>query len=75
MIKPVKTKKDYEASVQRCYDLMQKNNKPNTPDANELEVLSILIENYEHKHYPCLLPILWMLLNTDFSKQACRKKN
>lgn len=52
MIKPVKTKKDYEAALQRCYDLMQKNSKPNTPEADELEILSILIENYEQKHYP-----------------------
>lgn len=52
MIKPVKTKKDYEAALQRCYDLMQKNIKPNTPVADELEILSILVENYEQKHYP-----------------------
>lgn len=53
MIKPVKTKKDYEAALQRCYDLIQKQNlKPNTPGADELEILSILVENYERKHYP-----------------------
>jgi len=52
MIKPVKTKKDYEAALRRCYDLMQKNIKPNTPGADELEILSILVENYEQKHYP-----------------------
>ena len=53
MIKPVKTKKDYEAALQRCYDLIQKQNlKPNTPGADELEILSILVENYEKKHYP-----------------------
>lgn len=52
MIKPVKTKKDYEAALQRCYDLMQKNIKQNTPEADELEILSILVENYEQKHYP-----------------------
>ncbi|MEO5648602.1 MAG: transcriptional regulator [Ginsengibacter sp.] len=52
MIMPVKTKKDYETALQRCYDLMQKNIKPNTSDADELEILSILIENYEQKHYP-----------------------
>ena len=52
MIKPVKTKKDYEAALQRCYGLMQKNIKPNAPGADELEILSILVENYEQKHYP-----------------------
>ena len=52
MIKPVKTKKDYEAALQRCYDLMQKNIKAKSPEADELEILSILVENYEQKHYP-----------------------
>jgi HTH-type transcriptional regulator/antitoxin HigA len=52
MIKPVKTKKDYETALQRCYNLMQKNIKPNTQQADELEILSILVENYEQKHYP-----------------------
>ena len=31
---------------------MQKNIKPNSPEADELEILSILVENYEQKHYP-----------------------
>lgn len=52
MIKPVKTKKDYETALQRCYNLMQKNIKPNSAEADELEILSILVENYEQKHYP-----------------------
>lgn len=56
MIKPVKTKNDYEAALHRCYDLMQKNIKPGTPDADELEILSILVEDYERKHFPVPLP-------------------
>lgn len=56
MIKPVKTKKDYEAALNRCYILMQKNLKPNTSEADELEILSILVENYERKHYPIPSP-------------------
>jgi HTH-type transcriptional regulator/antitoxin HigA len=52
MLKPVKTKRDYEAALQRCYELMQKDVKANTKIADELEVLSILVKNYEEKHYP-----------------------
>ena len=52
MIKPVKTKKDYEIALQRCYELMQRNIRANSVDADELEILSILIENYEKKHFP-----------------------
>jgi HTH-type transcriptional regulator/antitoxin HigA len=52
MLKPIKTKKDYEAALARVYTLMQKNLKPGTMDSDELEVLSMLVEAYEKKHYP-----------------------
>jgi HTH-type transcriptional regulator/antitoxin HigA len=52
MLKPIKTKKDDEAALARVYTLMQKNLKPGTMDSDELEVLSMLVEAYEKKHYP-----------------------
>ncbi len=51
MLKPIKTKKDHEAALARIYTLMQKNVKPGA-DSDELEVLSMLVEAYEIKHYP-----------------------
>lgn len=56
MVKPVKTKKDYEAALERCYELMQKEVKANSTIADELEVLSILVKNYEEKHHPVPQP-------------------
>jgi HTH-type transcriptional regulator/antitoxin HigA len=35
---------------------MQKNLKSGSPDADELEVLSMLIEKYEEEHYPIMPP-------------------
>ncbi len=52
MLKPIKTKKDYETVLERCYQLMQKDVKPNSKIADELEVLSMLVEAYEKNHYP-----------------------
>ncbi len=52
MLKPIKTKKDHEAALARIYTLMQKNLKPGNADSDELEVLSMLVEAYEKKHYP-----------------------
>lgn len=52
MLKPIKTKKQYEAALQRVYGLMQKELKPGSRLSDELEVLSILVEEYEKKHYP-----------------------
>ena len=52
MLKPIKTKKQYEEALQRTYTLMQNDLKPGSKLADELEVLSILVESYEEKHYP-----------------------
>jgi HTH-type transcriptional regulator / antitoxin HigA len=52
MLKPIKTKKEYEAALARIYELMQKNLKAGSKFSDELEVLSILAEAYEKQHYP-----------------------
>lgn len=56
MLKPIKTKKQYESALERVYNLMQKDLKADSKESDELEVLSILIENYEEKKYPILPP-------------------
>ncbi len=52
MLKPIKTKKDYEAALVRAYELMQKDLKENSKLSDELEILSVLVEAYENKQYP-----------------------
>jgi len=52
MLKPIKTKKEYEAGLSRVYELMQKDLKTGSKLSDELEVLSILVETYEKEHYP-----------------------
>ena len=51
MLKPIKTKKDYEAALDRAYQLMQKDIKEGSKLSDELEILSVLIEAYEDRHY------------------------
>ena len=53
-IKPIKTKKDYQlalARLEHIFDAM-----PGTSEGDELEVLGILIDNYERNHFPIDLP-------------------
>jgi HTH-type transcriptional regulator/antitoxin HigA len=52
MLKPIKTKKEYEAALARVYELMQKDIKAGSKLSDELEILSILVELYEKEHYP-----------------------
>jgi len=56
MLKPIRNKKEYKAVVDRIYELMQKDLKVNSKEYNELEVLSILVDDYESKRYPIDLP-------------------
>jgi len=52
MIKPIKTKKQYKDYLSQAYQLMQLELKPNSNESDQLELLSILIEQYEKSNYP-----------------------
>ena len=49
-IKPIKSKKDHEAALERIDALMDADK--NTKEGDELEVLSTLVEAYEEEHFP-----------------------
>lgn len=48
-IKPIKSKKDYQAALTRLDQIFDA--KPGTKDGDELEILGILIEKYEQDRY------------------------
>ena len=48
-IKPIKNEKDYTHALNHIESLMDA--KPNTPQMDELEVLTTLVEAYEEQHY------------------------
>ena len=48
-IHPIHTKADYRAALQRIDAIWDA--KPKSPEADELEVLSLLVEEYEKKHF------------------------
>jgi len=56
MLKPIRNKKLYREAVNRVYELMQKDLKANSEEYNELEILSILVDDYEKKSFPIDLP-------------------
>lgn len=54
LIKPIKTEEQYKIILQRIKSLWSC--AENSPEADLLEVLSILADDYESKHYPIDLP-------------------
>lgn len=56
MLKPIKTEQQYENYLERIYVLMQTDLKADSQQSDELEILSILVKNYEEAHYPIEKP-------------------
>ena len=56
MIKPIKNKKQHKEYLSQAYQLMQLNLKPNSSESDQLELLSILIEQYEKDNFPISPP-------------------
>ena len=53
-VRPVRTEADYDEAMVRINALLDMNPAPGTPEDDELDVLSTLVEAYEDKHYPTL---------------------
>lgn len=53
-MQPIKTEADYQAALKEVEALFDA--APDTPERDRLEVLSILVEAYEKKHFPIGLP-------------------
>jgi len=53
-LKPIKTKKDYQQALERLEVIFDA--KKETKEGDELEILGILIDQYENEHFPIGLP-------------------
>ena len=53
-LKPIKTKKDYQQALVRLEVIFDA--KKETKEGDELEILGILIDQYENEHFPIGLP-------------------
>ncbi len=49
-LKPIRTAEDYNRALARLDKIFD--SEPGTKDGDELEILALLIEDYEDKHYP-----------------------
>lgn len=56
MLKPIKTEEEYNDALARAYELMQTDLKEGSVTSDEMEILSLLIKEYELVHYPVAYP-------------------
>lgn len=53
-LKPIRTEKEYNRALERLEQIFDA--KPGTDEGDELEILGILIQNYENEYFPIDLP-------------------
>lgn len=53
-LKPIKTEIDYRDALKRLEKIF--NAKLGTPESDELEILGLMVDDYENKHYPIDAP-------------------
>lgn len=54
--KIIKTDQQHQQAMERLMLLMDADPKPDSPEAEEIDLLALLIEHYEEKRYPILPP-------------------
>ena len=55
-LKPIKTKKEYESCLDWVDTMFDKKVKPNSSEGETLQVMLLLIKEYEDKNYPIPTP-------------------
>ncbi|MFZ0489623.1 MAG: helix-turn-helix domain-containing protein [Salegentibacter sp.] len=53
-IKPIRNEEDYQSALQRLDEIFDA--KRGTEEGDELEILAILVDNYENEHFPIGMP-------------------
>lgn len=53
-ISPIRNEKDYQKALERLEEIF--NSKKGTEEGDELEILSILIDQYENENFPIGMP-------------------
>jgi HTH-type transcriptional regulator / antitoxin HigA len=55
-IRPIRTETDYALALQEIAILIETDPAPDTPEGERLELLALLVQDYEAKHYPIPVP-------------------
>ena len=55
-IRPIRTEADYEQVLAEIAALMNRDPGSDTPEGERLELLSLVVKDYEEKHYPIPAP-------------------
>lgn len=71
----IKTQAQYEEALAKLESLMECDPEPETKDAEELELLSVLIEAYERTHFPISAPDPIEAIRFRMEQEGLRQKD
>lgn len=74
-MKVIKTEKDHEVALARLLCLMDLDPAPGSREMDDLDVLAVLIENYEKEQYPIDLPDPIDAIKFRMDQQSLRNKD
>ena len=52
MIRPLRSESDYDAALEEIERYFESEPKPGTPEGDRFDLLALVIEDYERKHWP-----------------------
>ena len=52
VIRPLRSEADYDAALDEVERYFENDPKPGTPEADRLDLLALIIEDYERKYWP-----------------------
>lgn len=52
MIRPLRSERDYDAALEEIERYFENEPKPGTPEGDRFDLLALVIEDYERKHWP-----------------------
>jgi HTH-type transcriptional regulator/antitoxin HigA len=52
IVRPLRSEADYEAAIEQIERYFENEPKPGTPEADRFDLLALIIEDYERKHWP-----------------------
>jgi HTH-type transcriptional regulator / antitoxin HigA len=52
VIRPLRSEADYDAALEEIEQYFEDEPRPDTPEADRFDLLALIIEDYERKHWP-----------------------
>lgn len=74
-IKIIKTPEEHEQAMARVMGLMDADPQPGSQDADELDLLALLVERYERKQFPIDVPGPLDAIRFRMDQQGLKKKD